>query len=90
MSTIIGASCRGWRNKHQRMGAFAAPFTVLRLLTPLKITYEAAKQRAMPYDKIGGELPEMRAETVVLVKEAVRQKVHAYVLVNNRSEGMRR
>ena len=51
------------------------------------MTYEAAKQRAKPYDKIVGELPEMREQTITLVKEAVRQKVRAYVLVNNRSEG---
>ncbi len=51
------------------------------------MTYEAAKQRAKPYDKIVGELPEMRAQTVELVKKAVGQKVRAYVLVNNRSEG---
>ena len=51
------------------------------------MTYEAAKTRAAPYDKIVGELPEMRAETVELVKKAVSLKVRAYVLVNNRSEG---
>lgn len=39
------------------------------------------------YNQIVGELPEMREQTVTLVKEAVRQKVRAYVLVNNRSEG---
>jgi hypothetical protein len=50
-------------------------------------TYEAAKQRAMLYDKIVGELPEMREQTVELVKKAVGQKVRAHVLVNNRSEG---
>ena len=32
----------------------------------------------MPYDKIVGELPEMRAQTVGLVKQAVGQKVRAY------------
>jgi uncharacterized protein YecE (DUF72 family) len=73
--------------QHQRLGTFTAPFTVLRLLTPLKMTYEAAKKRAAPYDKIVGELPEMRTQTVSLVKEAVRKKIRAYVLVNNRAEG---
>ena len=73
--------------QHQRMGAFTAPFTVLRLLTPLKMTYEAAKKRAEPYNKIVGELPEMRAEAVALMKDAINQKIRAYVLVNNRSEG---
>ena len=74
-------------DQRQRMGTFTAPFTVLRLLTPLKMTYEAAKKRAAPYDKIVGELPEMRAETVELVKQAVTRRIRAYVLVNNRTEG---
>ncbi|MEO7859906.1 MAG: DUF72 domain-containing protein [Nitrospirales bacterium] len=73
--------------QHQRMGRFTAPFTVLRLLTPLKISYEAAKRRAEPYSKIVSELPEMRRDTVELVGKAVGENRRAYVLVNNRSEG---
>ncbi len=73
--------------QHQRMERFTAPFTVLRLLTPLKMTYEAAKKRAEPYNKIVGELPEMRRETVKLVRKAVGDNRRVYVLVNNRSEG---
>jgi hypothetical protein len=73
--------------QHTRMGSFTAPFTVLRLLTQLKMSYEAAKKRAEPYDKIVGELPEMRKDTVSLVKQAVAENRRAYVLVNNRSEG---
>lgn len=69
------------------MGRFTAPFTVLRLLTPLKISYEAAKKRAEPYTKIVGELPEMRRDTVELVRNAVAENGRAYVPVNNRSEG---
>ena len=34
-----------------------------------------------------GELPEMRRDTVDLVKKAVEEGRRAYVLVNNRSEG---
>ena len=74
-------------DQHQRMDTFTAPFTVLRLLTPLKMSYEAAKKRAEPYNKIVGELPEMRKETVSLVKQAVAENRRAYVLVNNRAEG---
>jgi len=74
-------------DQHQRMGTFTAPFTVLRLLTPLNMSYEAAKKRAEPYNKLVGELPDMRRETVHLVKQAVAQSRQAYVLVNNRSEG---
>ena len=74
--------------QHQRMEErFTAPFVVMRLLTPLKISYDAAKKRAEPYNKLVGELPEMRRDTVELVKKAVGEKRLAYVLVNNRSEG---
>jgi hypothetical protein len=34
-----------------------------------------------------GELPEMRRDTVELVKKAVVENPQAYVLVNNRAEG---
>lgn len=69
------------------MGSFTAPFTVLKLLTPLKMSYEAAKKRAEPYAKIIEELPEMRWDTVEFVRKAVAEGRRAYVLVNNRSEG---
>lgn len=74
-------------DQHRRLGSFSAPFTVLRLLTPLKLSYAVAKQRAAPYNKIVEELPEMRADTVGLVRQAVSEGRQAYVLVNNRSEG---
>lgn len=74
-------------DQHQRIGSFTAPFTVLRLLTPLKISYAEAKKRAEPYNKIVGELPEMRRDTVDLVRKALEEKRRAYVIVNNRSEG---
>jgi uncharacterized protein YecE (DUF72 family) len=73
--------------QHRRLETFTAPFTVLRLLTPLKMSYEQAKKRAEPYTKIVGELPEMRKETVSLVNQAIGEQRQAYVLVNNRCEG---
>jgi len=73
--------------QHNRMETFTAPYTVLRLLTPLKISYEVAKKRAEPYNRIVGELPEMRKDTVQLIRDAVADERRAYVLVNNRAEG---
>lgn len=73
--------------QHRLMEGFTAPFTVLRLLTPLTMTYEAAKKRAEPYTRIVEELPDMRRETVDLVNHAAAENRQAYVLVNNRSEG---
>jgi hypothetical protein len=53
------------------------------ILTPLKMSYEAAKRRAEPYTRIVEELPDMRRETVHLVRQAVSEGRRAYVLVNN-------
>lgn len=58
------------REQHQRMEErFTAPVTVLRLLTPLKMSYEAANRCAEPYTKIVEELTKMRRDTVDLVKK---------------------
>lgn len=74
--------------QHRRMQEhFTAPFTVIRLLTPLNMSHEAAVKRASPYNKIVGVLPQMRKETVTIIKQAVGENRRAYVLVNNRSEG---
>lgn len=73
--------------QHQTMEHFTAPFVVLRLLTPLKMSYEAAKKRAHPYDKIVGELPEMRRDALNLINRGVAENRRIYSLVNNRSEG---
>ena len=56
-------------------------------LALLRMSYEAAKKRAEPYTKIVEELPQMRRETVQLVRQAVSEGRRAYVLVNNRAEG---
>lgn len=74
--------------QHEQMEErFTAPFSVVRLLTPLNMSYETAKRRAAPYDKIVGELPQMRKETVVLMKQAANENRRVYALVNNRAEG---
>lgn len=75
-------------DQHKRLSeTFTAPFTVLRLLTPLKMSYAAAKQRAAPYTKIVAELPEMRRDTIRLIQQSIKHDKPTYVLVNNRSEG---
>ena len=60
---------------------------MVRLLTPLRMSYEQAKKRAEPYTKIIEALPEMRRDTVELIRQAVSEERRAYVLVNNRAEG---
>lgn len=51
------------------------------------MSYEAAKKRAAPYNKIVVELPRMRKETVALINQAVGENLRVYTLVNNRAEG---
>ena len=75
-------------DQHQRLsGAFTAPFVLLRLLTPVKVRYEDAVERAEPYDRIVQTLPQMRTDALALVRQAVEENRRAYVLVNNRAEG---
>jgi len=67
------------------MQGFIAVFTVLRLPTPLKMSYEAAKKQA-------GRTPRSwesyeRRETVQLVRQAVSEGRHAYLWVKKCSEG---
>jgi len=74
--------------QHQKLtGTFTAPFTVLRLLTPLGLAYEKAVERYAPYDRIVQPQPRMRQETIALVRQAAAEGRSSYVLVNNRSEG---
>jgi hypothetical protein len=73
--------------QHARMQGFTSVFRVLWLLTPLKMSYEAAKKRTEPYTKIVEGLLQVRRETVQLVRQAIREGLRAYGLVNNRSEG---
>jgi hypothetical protein len=51
------------------------------------MSYEAAKKRAEPYTKIVEELPEMRRDSVELVRRAVTDNRSVYALANNRAEG---
>ena len=75
-------------DQHQKLaGTFTAPFTVLRLLTPLGLAYEQAVERYAPYDRIVQPQPRMRQETMDLIRQAAATNTSAYVLVNNRSEG---
>lgn len=66
---------------------FTAAFVVVRLLTPLGMSYADALKRAAPYTKLVESLPRMRTETVELIRQAVGEQRSIYVLANNRAEG---
>ncbi len=73
--------------QHRLMQRFTGGFTVLRLLTPLHKSYAPDKKRSKPYTRIVEELPQMRHESVQLIRQAVSEGRWAYVLVHNRCEG---
>ena len=75
-------------DQHHRLNeTFTAPFVVMRLLTPLGTKYADAVKAFEPYTKIVRPQPEMRRDTVALIREGLRQARNLYVLVNNRTEG---
>jgi uncharacterized protein YecE (DUF72 family) len=74
--------------QHDKLGQrFSAPFVLFRLLTPRDKKYHDAVKAYEPYDKLVQPLPDMREQTVTLVKQAIAEHRRAYVLTNNRSEG---
>lgn len=66
---------------------FPAGFTVARALLPPGRRYADAVRRLQPYDRIREPQPAVRQDLLRLVAEAVRRRVEALVLVNNRLEG---
>jgi uncharacterized protein YecE (DUF72 family) len=62
---------------------------VIRLITPLRMSYEESYAKAFPFDKmVNGMLdPEMIEDTVKIVNEAVKDKIQVYLIINNRAGG---
>jgi hypothetical protein len=76
------------RQQHARLEEiFTAPFVVIRLLTPLGMTYEHAVRTTRPYNRLVRPLPEMRADVVRLIRQGTAEHREVFVLVNNRAEG---
>lgn len=68
-------------------GALSAPFTVARILLRPGRTYNEAVDAFAPYDRIQDRNPELRADILRLIEQAVALRIPAYILVNNRAEG---
>jgi uncharacterized protein YecE (DUF72 family) len=67
--------------------SFTAPHVVVRLLTPLGMSYADAAKRAAPYARLVDPQPQMRTDTVGLIRQAIEEKRKIFVLANNRAEG---
>ena len=66
---------------------FPATFTVARALLKPGRKYEDAVRQFEPYDRVREEQPELRRDLLRLMAEAVRRRIEALVIVNNRAEG---
>jgi uncharacterized protein YecE (DUF72 family) len=66
---------------------FPAGFTVARALLKPGRKYEDAVRQFEPYDRVRDEQPELRRDLLRLMAEAVRRRIEALVIVNNRAEG---
>jgi len=62
---------------------------VLRLITPLRMSYEESYVKAFPFDKmVSGMLdPEMIEDSVKIVNEAIKDKIQVNLIINNRAGG---
>jgi uncharacterized protein YecE (DUF72 family) len=63
------------------------PFILVRLLLRPGTWYEDQREQFRPFNRIVEPDEEMRAQVVDLVAEAVRLRIPAYVVVNNKAEG---
>jgi len=66
---------------------FPASFTLARALLRPGRKYADAVQLFEPYDRIRDPQPELRQDLLRLVAEAMRRRIEALILVNNRLEG---
>jgi uncharacterized protein YecE (DUF72 family) len=62
---------------------------VIRLMTPLRMSYEESYAKAFPFDKMvpGMPDPEMIEDTAKIVNEAIKDKVRVNLIINNRAGG---
>ena len=78
------ANCKG-RTEFFNSGRQA----VIRLITPLRMSYEESYAKAFPFDKmVSGMLDsEMIEDTAKIVNEAANDKVQVNLIINNRAGG---
>ena len=66
---------------------FPANFTIARALLKPGRKYEDAVRRFEPYDQVREPQPDLRRDILRLMAEAVRRRIEALIVVNNRAEG---
>jgi uncharacterized protein YecE (DUF72 family) len=68
-------------------GSLSGPFLLARALLRPGRTYDEAVDAFAPYDRIQDPSPPLRQDLLRLIETAVRTRIPAYLLVNNRAEG---
>jgi uncharacterized protein YecE (DUF72 family) len=68
-------------------GSVTGSFLVARALLRPGRTYDEAVDAFAPYDRIQDPSPDLRSDLLRLIETAVRTRIPAYLLVNNRAEG---
>ena len=68
-------------------GSMTGSFLVARALLRPGRTYDEAVDAFAPYDRIQDPSPDLRNDLVRLIETAIRTRIPAYLLVNNRAEG---
>jgi len=66
---------------------FTAPFTIARALLKPGRRYADAVRLFQPYERVLEPVPELRFDLVRVIQEALRRRVEAFILANNRAEG---
>jgi len=67
----------------------SAKQAVIRLITPLRMSYEESYAKAFPFDKMAPGMldPEMIEDTAKIVNGAIKDKVQVNLIINNRAGG---
>ncbi|RPJ38097.1 MAG: DUF72 domain-containing protein, partial [Deltaproteobacteria bacterium] len=62
---------------------------VIRLITPLRMSYEESYAKAFPFDKMIPDMldPEMVEDMAKIVNEAVKDRLQVNLIINNRAGG---
>lgn len=60
---------------------------VIRWMLPRQATYEAAKERFAPFDRLLEPAPSTREQIAAVCREAVTHRGEALVIINNKAEG---
>jgi len=68
-------------------GSITADFVVARALLRPGRQYATAVESFAPYNKVQDENPELRHDLARLAETAIKLRIPAYILVNNRAEG---